>query len=252
MKKILFFSVSVAIFVATACMAGGTNPNAQDANNNSQTTEISEKPNNETREIGEFSKLDVAINVNLRLVQGAESKVVVNASPELQKRITCKNEGGKLSISEQSSAKMWNKSEEKAQIIVYFKSLTELKAANNGNMEGAINQPNALTLRLTSNGETKLELTAAKLDIDLACNGSVILKGTATTVNMENSSNGDLDAEALKTVALTLKNESNGETSVFASNKIEIDNASNGDLHYYGNPATKIIKNDGNGTVAAK
>ncbi len=256
MKKILFFSVSAAILVATACMAGGSDSASHSQTNNAANTDLAtENSGNtakETREVGDFSKLQIGVNVTVRLVQGAENKVVVEGSPSLQKRIICKNEGGNLSVTEESSYKMRSSGDEKAAVTVYFKNITELKAENNGYMEGAINQPNTLTLDIASNGATRLDLTAAQVNANLACNGAVIFKGTAANAKIENNSNGSFNAEAFKTVSLYLKNESNGNTLVFASSKLEIHSESNGDLTYFGNPATKNIVNDGNGSISAK
>jgi Putative auto-transporter adhesin, head GIN domain len=209
------------------------------------------KVNSQTREVGNFSELHIALNVETRLVQGSEDKVVVEIDDNLQKNIVCTNKNGKLTIEEKGSYK-WTKTEEKALVTVYFKDINKLKSECNGKLSGSIKHASVLNLDLDNNGETVLTIETPSLIANTACNGSVTLKGEAAKATLENSNNGSFDAKDLKTAALSIENSSNGSTSVFASASIIINHSANGSLSYYGNPAKKIIKNTGNGSVKSK
>ena len=153
---------------------------------------------------------------------------------------------------EADSKKRWNNTDSKALVTVYFKNINKLESASNGNTSGAINEPNSLTLSLNNNGSTTLDLNAVSVNATLNCNGNVKFTGAATQAKIKNNNNGSFIAKDFKTVSLSLKNDANGSTSVFASSQIDIESSANGNLSYYGNQSKKTIKNDGNGSVSAK
>jgi alpha-glucosidase (family GH31 glycosyl hydrolase) len=214
-------------------------------------TVASGKKNAQTRDVGDFAALDIALNVEVRLVQGAENKVVVEIDDNLQKNIVSTNKNGKLTIEEKGSY-TWKKSMDNALVTVYFKDINKLSAACNGKMSGSINHTGLLSVELDSNGETTLALKAADLNIKTDCNGSVVFTGEAAKAIIANSNNGSFDAKNLKTEVLNLENSANGSTSVFARAGLNVNHSGNGSLNYYGNPAKKQIENDGNGAVTSR
>jgi Putative auto-transporter adhesin, head GIN domain len=272
MKKLSIFSLlTLGVLVTYACAQNTTareTAETREAAETTVTTTTSEseftrtengasaeiasgKVNSQTREVGNFSELHIALNVETRLVQGTENKVVVEIDDNLQKNIVCSNKNGKLTIEEKGSYK-WTKTEEKALVTVYFKDINKLKADCNGKLSGSIKHASVLNLDLDSNGETELTIATPSLIANTACNGSVTLKGEAAKANIKNNNNGSFDAKDLKTAALSIENSGNGSTTVFANASININHSANGSLSYYGNPAKKTIENTGNGSVKSK
>ena len=262
MKKVILLSSFVIGILGIYACAQSDTPGRSVTTNNTETsftrTENGETPvvasgnkNAQTREVGDFAALDVALNIETRLVQGAENKVVVEIDDNLQKNIVCTNKNGKLTIEEKGSY-TWTKSMDNAVVTVYFKDINKFTAACNGKLSGSISHNGLLAVELDSNGETTLGLKAADLTVETACNGSVVLTGEAAKANITNSNNGLLDAKALKTEVLTIANSANGSTAVFARAGLNVNHSGNGNLTYYGNPTKKQIENDGNGSVSSK
>ena len=274
MKKIILLSTVAVIILATYACAQSDASERSVANSTSETasettsettgetsftrTENGETPvvasgnkSAQTREVGAFSELDIALNVETRLVQGAENKVVVEIDDNLQKNIVCTNKNGKLTIEEKGSYK-WTKSMDNAVVTVYFKDINKFTGACNGKTSGSIKHTGLLTLDFANNGETTLALKTSDLNMQTACNGSVTLTGEAAKARIENANNGQLDAKDLKTETLTLENSANGSMSVFARSTLKINHSGNGSISYYGNPAKKEIDNSGNGAIKSR
>jgi Putative auto-transporter adhesin, head GIN domain len=269
MKKLIFLSaLALGIMGTYACAQNDiaehstTNASETTSESTSETevtrTENGETPtvasgnkNAQTREVGAFSELDIALNVETRLVQGAEDKVVVEIDDNLQKNIVCTNKNGKLTIEEKGSY-TWKKTSSNALVTVYFKDINKLTTACNGELSGSVNHAGLLALAMDNNGETKLALKAPDLKIETACNGSVTLTGEAAKASIENDNNGSFDAKALKTETLTVDNSANGSMSVFARAALKLNHSGNGSFIYYGNPSKKEIDNSGNGAVTSR
>jgi hypothetical protein len=206
-----------------------------------------------TIEVKDFSQLEVNLNYDVVLVQGDENKVVLKMSEAKQKRINCHNEGSKLVV-EESGESWWETttSSGASKVTIYFKDINRLISSCNGSIKGDVSTTNKLIVELNNNGRTTLGLHTATLLVESNCNGSVHFSGNAETFVITNNNNGALDAEELKAEVLTLTNNANGRTRVYASNTLTIDHSGNGSLSYSGKPTQKNITNNGNGAISER
>lgn len=171
--------------------------------------------------VSSFNALKASGVYELKLTQGSQEGVTIEADENLQDLFTVKNNGQQLMIEMKKANNL--KSKNKMRVHVTFKNLKEL----NLNTVGEVSSSNALTfddLTLSNNsvGEVDLALTARKLHLKNRSVGEMKLSGKADEAVFVNNSVGSLHAGNLVVQTMDIDNSGIGEAEVNAVKALKV------------------------------
>ena len=114
---------------------------------------------------------------------------------------------------------------------------------------GAITLTEPLEVKIQSVGNTTLHINAPAIKLLSQCQGDVVMKGTCGHIDIKNKSEGNFSSRELTAETLSIKNMSEGNVDLFATNHLYISHFGEGDVHYYGNAILKDVKQYGDGRI---
>lgn len=181
--------------------------------------------NIQTRDVAvkSFTELKAAGVYELKLSQGTQESVRIEADENLQDLFEVTNEGNKLVISMKKLKNINLKSKNRMKVYVTFKTLKDLELSTVGNVVS--DKPlsfDDLNLDNRSVGNVKLELSANKLEVKNTSVGNVTLSGTAQTAMFKNSGVGNLEAGDFVVQTINIENSGVGNAEVNAAKELKV------------------------------
>lgn len=179
-----------------------------------------------TVEIKSFRELAINGNVEVRMIESSENKLVIE---EGENTLQVSSEEGNLALSNSSST---------AEVIIYFNGPID-QIALSGPIEmlvkGTITSKN---LQLSVDGGTELNCSfyAENISVAASSGSEIILRGDAKQLDIHAASGCELNASKLKTENSTVYLASGAEVSVYATGVVNAVVASGAELAIHGNP----------------
>lgn len=203
----------------------------------------------EDRVAGSFTTLKVSSGIDVFITQGDTESIRVIADDNLLKFIRTEIYDNTLTI---SSRAFIRKARSKEVHIVY-KKLDEINISSAGDVEG-INRLTAdeLDINMSSAGDLNLEVEARSINIDISSAGNATLSGKVDELQADLSSVGDLDAFDLSARKARVNASSAGNARICASEEVDLNASSAGDIHYKGDPKTININKSSAGSIIKK
>jgi hypothetical protein len=206
------------------------------------------------RHVPNFHGVSVSSGVDLILSQKNVEEVTVEANSEDVDKIITEVEGGilKIYVKEKSWLKFDWKSKPR-KVHVSFKTLDNIDASAGSDVvsEGSF-KLDKLKIDASSGSDIKLELDATEIQITSSSGSDILLKGNAINVNADASSGSDINAGELHAKRCNVNASSGSDVKVYASEAIDANASSAGDVYYYGNPKSKNVNESSGGDVKGK
>nr|WP_262905387.1 head GIN domain-containing protein [Hymenobacter nitidus] len=191
-------------------------------------------------------------NVDVTLVQDAQTYAEVRAGENLQEDIELRVENGQLSIHNTSRCNWVRTYNTPRQVTLHVPSLRDLFLRGQGNVRTAgVFRADSLFCHLVGAGDYDLDINSKYLNLDMFELGNINLRGSAEVFTLVVGGNGSLQAGGLQTRQCYFKfnHDSNGNAYVRATDFLGGTNAGTGTLYYQGSPAQTDIKVTGKGQV---
>lgn len=199
--------------------------------------------------VSTFVRLHLGTTCTVELYQGDEEKVTVETDENLQEYIVVANAGRTLYIA--SEAKLRKPVFTTCLVKVFLRQLDMLYVRNVGDVvcpnEIVLTQP--LEIKIQSVGNSTLHVVAPSIKSLNQSHGNIVFKGKCEKLDVKNQGYGDFDASQLVAGELTIKNQSNGNVLLNASQSIVIKHYGNGYVHFTGSAVVKDVKQYGNGEI---
>lgn len=202
-----------------------------------------------TQSVSSFTRLHLSVHGLVELVQSDEEKVIIETDDNLLDHVSVTNAGRTLYVT--SEDKLRRPAFSQLRVTVYLRQLDHLDIASQGRVEctNALLAPEALSIKIMSQGDTDLTVETPSLTVNTATQGNVTLRGTAIEAVIRTASQGDLDAHALVAGRLRLRNASQGNIQLHATDTIAIQHFGQGYVHYSGPARLTDIGQYGDGEV---
>ena len=154
-----------------------------------------ESPATETRALEDFHSVSAAISGDIRLEQGTETLLVIEARPETLERLTTAVEDGVLQIRETSGRRWWR---------------------NSGPIRIRISYRQLRALSLSGSADVTTDaLTAREFQVRISGSSNVqIPRMTVEEMRVEITGSGDLDVDALEAERLLLEVSGSGDLAL--------------------------------------
>jgi ribosomal protein S4E len=201
----------------------------------------------ETRELGEFSKISVSRGMNVYISQGTSSKVVVKADENLLKVIDTYVDHGTLKVTALKGIR--NATSNKVYVTVT--DLENIKSTSGSNIfsEDSLKLGN-LEIKSTAGSNIRLSLESGELSVSASAGSNIFLNGTAKSVNIKASSGSNIKAGDLQSENCDAKVSSGANIWIKVQNGLTAKASSGGNLFYSGEPnPLRVTKSSGGNII---
>jgi len=218
MRKTLFALLAIAV-------AGAIHAQEKNQSQDKKKEIIEGNGKSVTREVpvSSFDGLKASGIYELKLAQGNQETVKIEADENLQEYFNVRNEGSKLVIDMKKLENKNLKSKNKMRVYVSFKKLKEMEFGTVGNVasDEQLTFDN-IDLSNKSVGNVDLKLTANKLDLKNTSVGNVKLSGKAQDAVVKNSGVGSLQAGSFVVQTMNIENSGVGSAEVNAEKNLKV------------------------------
>ncbi|MDB5233388.1 MAG: hypothetical protein JWR44_381 [Hymenobacter sp.] len=189
-------------------------------------------------------------NVDVRIVQDAQTFAEVRAGENLISDIELVRKGTTLEISNTSTCNWARSYDTPREVTLHLPRITNVYLQGQGNVSTVTQfQQDSLFFHLIGAGDFNLDLKAKLLIVDQYELGDMTLRGSADEMNFTLGGSGRLFASglALKVCYFKMTRDSDGDAHVRATDVLDGTVAGNGTLYYGGSPAILGIRITGRG-----
>ncbi|THV62729.1 DUF4252 domain-containing protein [Chryseobacterium candidae] len=212
--------------------------------------------NGDNRNVGEFSKIDASVGVNVTFKQENTRSVKVIADADKLQYVITRVESGVLKIYVDNKG-VRNLRFKNLNVNVSAPNLQSIKTSsgsiftavnpvNENNMEidaesgsvikGTFNARQSAAVTVSSGAVVNAELTTQKLALDTSSGASVSLSGEAVSAVIETSSGASCKADDLKITTAVAESTSGASLSLLVTDKLKVSVSSGADVKLRGNP----------------
>jgi hypothetical protein len=192
----------------------------------------------ETRDVSNFTKLDIGGAFKVYLKQGDQQKLEVEADQDEMKEIITEVVGNKLKIYTDSD---WGARFHEMTIYLTFKNLDyiDFSGAVEVKGEGVLNFTD-LDMDISGAAEIELAIKADKFDAEFSGASEIDFSGNCKSGYFELSGASEFDAEDLEFQDLSIEVSGASEAKVWATGTLNIDASGASDIRYKGSPKVSI------------
>ena len=187
----------------------------------------------ETRNVGEFTKLEVSGAFDVILTQGDKCEVVIEADADVIDNVITSVSGSKLEI----SVKNCPNHVDVLTAYLTFKNLEDIE------LSGAVELKTETRLKtdklfLDVSGATETELMLEVNSFESDCSGAseMTLSGFAQSVDMDISGASEVDALELEATDFDLEVSGASEARVYVKNELRVESSGASEVRYKGSP----------------
>lgn len=185
-----------------------------------------------TKDLGEFSKLDVFDRISVQLIPSNEDRIEITGSRANEVELV--NRNGNLKI-RMTFGKLLDGDDVSAKL--YFKQIDEIDA-NEGSyiICDKVFEQTTIKVNTKEGAEIRLVLDVKKANLRAVTGGILKIKGKASNSEISIGTGGVLQAEELQTIQTTVKITTGGEADVRASELVDAKVRAGGTVTVYGSP----------------
>jgi hypothetical protein len=195
-----------------------------------------------------FTGIKVSTGINLHVTQGSKNKVTVEADENLHDIIITEVEDGVLKVYSEKS--IWKAKARK--VYVTIKDLTFLKATSGSNVYGkGIIKTDEISISSTSGADIRITVNATSVETNSTSGSDISIAGTTINHASNATSGSSINAYELESKNVLVKATSGADINIYASEKLEANANSGGDIDFKGNPKY-VNKNSSSGGDISK
>jgi len=201
----------------------------------------------ENRTVTVFTGIELQCSANVYFTQGDAQSVKVEAEDNIIKHITTEVKNDELIVS--TDGKDFS-SHEQINVYVTVKDLCLLELTGSGNMIGKshVNCDN-MTLHISGSGDIKADVRSLTMKMKLSGSGNLDVSGTATSTDIRIAGSGNVNAQNLQTMSSAVSISGSGQSTINASEQLNVSITGSGDVHYIGEPQKLKTNITGSGSV---
>ncbi|MDR2222735.1 MAG: DUF2807 domain-containing protein [Flavobacteriaceae bacterium] len=198
-----------------------------------------------TKEVGEFSKLNVYDKIELTLKQGKEFKIELEGANSNDVQIVNKNGRLKVKMSVSNSLQGGD-----VKAILYYNTLDEIIAEEGAKITSKEQiKSNLLAISAKTGGNVELKVDADKLTIKSYTGGTVNLTGKANVQDILSSAGGFIRNAELSSKQTMVTVNAGGSAEIKASELVDAKTRAGGYIRIYGKPKTINQKTIAGGSI---
>lgn len=186
------------------------------------------KVSGETRDVAEFTAVELAGSGDVNILLGNGQSVNVQSDDNIVPLIETKVVNGTLVVSMKPLTNVTTSSG--IVVTVVMKALQHLTLSGSGNIHVG-------------------EMSGPELAVDLPGSGSITVMGRADRVNISLAGSGNVFCEGLKASSANVRLNGSGNVTVYTDKSLDASLTGSGSIHYSGEPAQVTKSITGSGTI---
>ncbi|MCA6421309.1 MAG: DUF2807 domain-containing protein [Flavobacterium sp.] len=199
----------------------------------------------ETKNVGDFTKVTSFDQIDVFLIKSVENKVIIAGKEANEVELVNKNSELKIRM---PLTKIM--SGDNISVTVYFKKIDAVEANEGSRIAcGDTIKGTFFEIIVKEGSEIKLLLDVEKLKSKVSDGSTVSLEGKASTQEVLVNSGGIYEAEKLVTSQATITANAGGQADVFATDIVEAKVRAGGEITIFGNPKQINKKIIAGGTI---
>ncbi|MBC8321890.1 MAG: DUF2807 domain-containing protein [Bacteroidetes bacterium] len=199
----------------------------------------------ENRSIDNFTKLEVGIPANIKIVTSDSAKITISSYESFLSEITSTVKRGKLRL----TGNLCNINKNEINIAITVPGLSSIDI--NGSARVFSETPvktDKLSLNINGSGQITLNVFANDIVNTISGTGIIIVNGTTQNLNVKINGSGEFKGLGLNTYKAQVTIKGSGNASVVALNRLVAKVDGSGEIIYTGEPEIKT-KISGSGKV---
>ena len=197
------------------------------------------------KKVGDFNKVTSFDQIDVILIPGNETKVILTGSGSEEVELVNKN--GKLKIRMPLTKIM---SGDNVSATVYYKKIDAVEANEGSSIASeATLKSTSFDIKAKEGAQIKLKLDVDKLTARVANGSTIHLEGKAKIQDVLVNSGGVYEAEKLITNQTVITSNAGGEADIYATDLVEAKVRAGGDITIYGKPKLINQKIVAGGTI---
>ena len=201
-----------------------------------------------TIEVSDFDGFTLAVGANVKLRQGPEHEMIIEAQPNIIDNIELKYRDGHLRITYDRPVYRTKG------ITIYLTapSLDKVSVSGSGNIdgEGTFKSLGDLAIAVSGSGNVNLDFEAKEIQTSVSGSGNLRLSGSGDRFSVSVSGSGNVKAGDLVVADARVSVSGSGNVHVHATENLDARVSGSGDIKYKGRPRI-IAKTSGSGDIEA-
>lgn len=205
-----------------------------------------EAADREVRDLAGFDAIEVGGDIDVKIKQGAEFRVEVNASNGQAEDVLTEVEGNTLEVRRRRNAGGgFGGFFVDYSVSVTLPELVSLSVSGGSDVasESALSGDH-LNVTASGGADVVLEVTVGELDVQASGGSDTRLSGTADTLHVRASGGSDLNARALQAREALLQTSGGSDSDVTVLDKLVVNASGGSDVVYRGEPESIEIDAD--------
>ncbi len=202
----------------------------------------------ETRNISEFTRIDVGGAFDVDVTCGKEAGLEITADDNLLEDIATTVRGNTLYIETKQNISP----KVKLRLRITTKTLEDVQSSGASDLVLHDVQSPELRIETSGAGSVKADVRTKKLFVETSGAGNVLLSGTADIFDVETSGAAEIKSRDLATKTAKIDVSGAGDVEVRVSEELRVSVSGAGDVRYYGNPGRVSKEVSGAGSVSKK
>jgi len=197
------------------------------------------------KKVGDFNKVTSFDQIDVILIPGNETKVILTGSGSEEVELVNKN--GELKIRMPLTKIL---SGDNVSATVYYKKIDAVEANEGSSIASeATLKSTSFDMKAKEGAQIKLKLDVDKLTARVANGSTIHLEGKAKNQDVLVNSGGVYEAEKLITNQIVITSNAGGEADIYATDLVEAKVRAGGDITIYGKPKLINQKIVAGGTI---
>ncbi len=189
----------------------------------------------ETRQVSGVSRVELSIDANLEIQQGAQESLTVTADDNILAVLQTNVVAGRLNIRYQPQVNV--RAGHQPKLVLTVKDLSALQLSSSGTVTVGPLTTGNFELDLTSSCDVSFQgFQADRITTNISSSGDVAIQGIADSLVLHISSSGNFDAENLKVQEARVTVSSSGDATLWVVSNLNVNISSSGNVYFYGNP----------------
>jgi hypothetical protein len=199
------------------------------------------------RSVRDFDKVEISIQGEVILTQGAAETLEIVASAADLARISTAVSMGTLRI---GSVRPDDSPRGRITYTLTMKSVAALTTSSSGSIRAERIETDRLAIAVHSSGPVTIAaLSASTLVVEISSSGAVTVAGTVGRQTLRSSSSGEYRAEDLVSREATVNLSSSGRATIRVSEQLTASLSSSGDVRYRGSPPKVTVSASSSGRL---
>lgn len=192
----------------------------------------------ETRDVSDFSAVEVCCGMQLTLTQGEPTSVELEADDNILPEIETLVADDRLIVQFRQRISLWTSTRTPIQLYVTMPTISGVEVSGGGAVTAPMIQSDAFQLTLSGGSQAnvdELQVTALRADLSGGAHATIV-GGTVTQQLVDASGGSHYLAADLQSAQATLDISGGSEARVWASESLVVDASGGSNVAYYGRP----------------